>query len=185
MIGLYQDEFDGLNRKYTWLYGQGTQRFALLLDFAARGQILPVYPAVGSSMSTQLAYHPSEVPTRVSIYGQDGWELVNTQPALTETNLSIADNLTSYAEALAKLPWLSSYPFLLHGQITRQKKQWYWQDEHGQALPLSARDETIWQILALSGGQSCALFAEWNGADLNPLSLWIDGQCQGLPGVNP
>ena len=184
VVGIQQDETDDLNRQQTWLYGQGTQQFALLLDFAARGQVLPIYPTVGDLMAAQLIYYPGTLKMRASIFGQEGWARVDELPALPETNNTATDNLQDYAQALARLPWVTSFPFLLKGKAIKHNEIWHWQDTKGEALTLIAGDETLWQMLALTGGHEAGLFAEWDGAALRALSVWVDGKCQGLPGVN-
>jgi hypothetical protein len=55
-------------------------------------------------------------------------------------------------------------------------------DAAGRSLPLSARFQGGWLLSALTGGRPLAVFGEWNGAYLQPLSLWAEGGFYGVVG---
>jgi hypothetical protein len=51
---------------------------------------------------------------------------------------------------------------------------WVLHDSAGNVLPLVPRFEAGWELLALSGGTPLALFGEWDGEALLPLSVWAE-----------
>ena len=53
-------------------------------------------------------------------------------------------------------------------------------DREGRSLPLSPRFGQGWLLSALTGGYPFALFGEWNGESLQPLSLWAEGCFYGV-----
>jgi hypothetical protein len=84
----------------------------------------------------------------------------------------VADLAQNYAEALSQNPFLSLSPFILSDfGVILQEQRFYAIDQQRHFLPLSNQEEKNWKLLALSGGQAIAFFAEWDGQVLNPLSL--------------
>jgi hypothetical protein len=90
---------------------------------------------------------------------------------------AIADCLAAYTEALARQPWLETFPAALEGVTPlKRDEQWFVRDQAGQRLPLRPRFEQGWQLLAVSGGRPFSLLGEWDGETLLPLSLWSEGR---------
>jgi len=83
--------------------------------------------------------------------------------------------IASYSQAIAQNPWLERFPLTLQ-QVTpiHQEGKWFVRDRNDNLLPISSRFERGWTILALSGGHPIALFGEWNGNNIYPLSIWVE-----------
>ena len=63
---------------------------------------------------------------------------------------------------------------------TRVGERWAVRDHAGHTLPLAPGFAHGWRLLALSGGLPLALFAEWNGTTLLPLSAGVGEEFRAL-----
>ena len=150
----------------TWLWGEQTQRWALLLDFAVGGQSIEQIVTPGASFEADLCFYAGAFPLRA----------VPKSPPVRVRSLervpgeSIAAALRTYAEALGRNPWLERAPLALAGVIPvrGQEQTWWVVDEHNQRLRLAG--PLGWHLLGLSGGQPLNVFGEWDGFALWPLS---------------
>ncbi len=171
-------EHDGqMHTQRTWVYGHTTQAYALLLDFAVQNQAMTLYPAVGSSLPAELVYYPSALPQRALFKSEQLPTPVADDGQIPAVFQHIAPALTAYAEALICCPWLERYPLALVGVVlTQQAGQWYLLDTQQHGLGLQLGDGQGWSLLAVSGGQPLAVFGEWDGQQLQPLSAWQAGK---------
>lgn len=169
LLGTAAGEEDGLRYQRTWLHGQHTGRSALLLDFAARSQVLPHHGPPGSCFDAELIFYPSAWPQR-AFFRQRGESQPDGQ--LPEGFARLAEAQEHYVAAVAQLPWLERVavtltavtPLLVEGA-------WYLVDGAGEALPLDPECRNGWELLAMSGGQAVTLVCEFDGETLSPLSL--------------
>jgi hypothetical protein len=58
---------------------------------------------------------------------------------------------------------------------SRESVAWHVRDGAGEQLPLHARFNEGWTLLALSGGGPIGLFGEWDGEQLRPLGVAANG----------
>jgi hypothetical protein len=81
--------------------------------------------------------------------------------------------LTEYASGLERDPWLTVWPALLTGTpvVPGRGTRWRLIDRVGAALPLAGR-ESLWTLLAVSGGGPVTVAAEWHPDGLLPLTVW-------------
>lgn len=178
-LGSRSGEADGLRYQRTWLHGQNSGRAALLLDFAARNQVLPGHPPVGSEFDGELVFYPSAWPQRALIKTQGNPSTGDKLPAGHARCAGLQD---AYADALAQLPWLERFPALLRAVTPLWRDQrWLLVDADGAGLPLAPACSNAWELLAVSGGQPLDVFAEFDGDSLLPLTYGRDGQLQTLP----
>jgi hypothetical protein len=107
-------EEDRLRVQRTWLWGQHSQRAALMLDFAFGGRALDITLAPGLSLEAELVYHPSNYPLRAVVKNRlAGAVPLTTWPAYS----TIAGCLATYGEALARQPWLKYFPSRWRGSF--------------------------------------------------------------------
>jgi len=156
VMGMTSGEDEGLRYQRSWLYGQQSGRTAMLLDFAARGQVLPGYGPPGSCFDAEIVFYPSAWPQRALIKQR-------SESPDFRANTRAGGVLPGGVERIALT--LRAVTPLLH------EAGWLVVDQNGDALPLSPECNNAWEMLALSGGQAVDLFCEFDGETLLPLSL--------------
>ena len=89
----------------------------------------------------------------------------------------VAALLAGYAAGLEQDPWLTVWPALLTGTPVppdgrrRGRAAGSLVDPAGAALPLAER-ESLWTLLAVSGGHPVTVAGEWHPDGLLPLAVW-------------
>jgi SWIM zinc finger len=159
----------------TWLRGRVTGRFALLLSFAPGGYF-GANPdaglAVGTELHADLHYYPAPPPVRAVIGTRHGSPTRGTRPGQPG---DLAALLGGWAAALEDDPWLTEWPALLAGTPAKDRGRWYLADLSGAAVPLLGED-SLWPLLAVSGGHPVTVAGEWSPAGLIPLTVWHGDQ---------
>ncbi|RSK49968.1 SWIM zinc finger family protein [Hymenobacter rigui] len=185
-------EEDRLTVRRSWLQGQRTGRFALVVEFSFGGQAFatPLLPA--GRYAGELTFYPGRVPLR-AVPGPLTFQGLTSATAAPTGGQGPTRLLNDYADALARLPWLREWPALLRGGIPARTATGGWQlqfpaaddgMEAGEAntgpaaaadsvaLPLLCDELAGWELRALSGGQPLTVFGEWTGRGLRPLGSW-------------
>jgi hypothetical protein len=178
-----------------WLRGRDSGRWAMLLTFATPGRAggaagwqdpdtARLRP--GTELHASLHYYPGQPALRATM-GERHAEPVRSAspPASADAAALLAD----YATALEQDPWLTVWPALLtgtpippNGAAVRTDgarpldagwpgNRWRLVDPGGVALPLADR-ESLWTLLAVSGGHPVTLAGEWHPEGLLPLAVW-------------
>ena len=168
ILGQRVEDEDNLRVQRTWLWGEACARPALILAFAAPGQPLDRSLVPGTALDAELVYFPSAYPLRALVKQRHGPPApIGSAPGYADLHAATA----AYAAALAVFPWLERFPMPLQAVTpTRVGERWAVRDDAGRALPLAPGFAHGWRLLALSGGRPLALFGEWNGTTLLPLS---------------
>ena len=163
-----------LRVRRTWLWGKRTARSALVLDFAAPGQHLALDLLPGTTNEAELIFYPGNYQLRAAVN-----KSVNTTRTLKEfSGYSTSDQLlTTYANVLALNPWLEAIPAPLESVVpVRRGERWFARDSNRRLVSLAGESTLGWKLLALSGGHPIAIFGEWNGQSLLPITGWADGR---------
>ena len=173
IVGQIIEEQERGRIQHTWLSGINTHRSALLLQHSyAHAPFNQAYP-VGACLPAQLTYWPGTLPQRALITRRQGeHRLWMERLPGAET---IEDFLSEVATTLACCPWRERFLCTLRDvmPVYEQKSEmWYVRDRTGQGLPLVRGDH--WQVLALSGGKAIDFAGEWDGEQLQPLSVVVD-----------
>ena len=164
-----------------WLHGQSTRRSALLLAFAVNGTwsdpdtaLLPL----GTEIDADLHYYPADPPQRALI-GQRRTAPVRAGRAPEPGD--VPGLLASWAEGIAADPWLTTWPALLSGTpvASADAGPWHLADPHGTSVPLRY-SESLWTLLAVSGGDPVTVAGEWTPDGLIALTVWHGRQAVGL-----
>jgi hypothetical protein len=168
ILGQRVEDEDHLRVQRTWLWGEQCVRPALILAFAAPGQPLDRSLVPGAALDAELVYFPSAYQLRALVKQRSGPPIpLSGTPGHTD----IHSAMTAYAAALAVVPWIERFPMPLQAVTpTRIDERWAVRDGDGRTLPLAPGFAHGWRLLALSGGRPLALFGEWNGTTLLPLS---------------
>jgi hypothetical protein len=166
-----------------WVRGTGTGRLALLLAFSVNGAwsdpdtaLLPL----GTAIDADAHFYPGQ-PALRAIIGQR-----RTAPAPAARPApagGIGGLLASWADAVAADPWLTNWPVLLTGTPVAPEgdsgQSWHLVDAGGAALPMRYA-ESLWTLLAVSGGHPVTIAGEWQPNGLTPLTVWHGDQAVGL-----
>jgi hypothetical protein len=157
-----------------WLRGRDTGRFALLLCYAVQGNFSAVRDAAlapGTELHASVHYYPGQPPLRAVVGARHGPPVTAVRPAGDD----VAALLTGWAAALEQDPWLTEWPALLAGTPVQAGDRWHFTGPSGAALPLLGR-ESLWQLLAVSGGHPVTVAGEWSPAGLTALTVWHGDQ---------
>jgi SWIM zinc finger len=180
-----RDVLDGpVPARRIWLRGRDTGRFALLLSFAAGGSFGPNPDAVltpGSELRADVHYYPGQPPVRAVTGTRHGAAAAGPRP---DGARDAAVLLGDWAAALAQDPWLTEWPALLAGTPTAAGGRWHLIDSSGAALPLIGQ-ESLWRLLAISGGHPVTVAGEWGPAGLTALTAWHGDRAVSLVSASP
>jgi hypothetical protein len=183
VVGQRTEEEDRLRVERTWLQGQASGRFALVLQFAPHGQVPERSLILGTVLDAELVFFPGAYPLRALV--KRPFDLATSLDALPG-QATITEAMKQYAEAVAHNPWLERFPMTLDTVTPLQRSGgWSVRDPEGRALPLSPRFRQGWLLSALTGGHRLAVFGEWNGDYLQPLSLFAEGTFYGVMRSEP
>jgi SWIM zinc finger len=170
-----------LTVRHTWLLGEDTRRYALVLQFAASGSPFAEGFVSGTAWKSELAFYPGAFPLRAIVRSRAGGE---TRVKRLPGHETIEAFLDHASQATALQPWLERLPTALSGVVPLldgrlEGGRWLVRDRAGEALPLAGGEH--WTLLALSGGRPVNLAAEWYGEGLIPLGVVAGGTYRVLP----
>ena len=158
-----------------WLRGRDTGRFALLLLYAVQGNFGGVRDAgltPGTELHAAVHYYPGQPPLRAVIRARHAPPVTAIRPG---AGSDVATLLGDWATALEQDPWLTEWPVLLAGTPVQAGDRWHFADSSCAALPLLGR-ESLWRLLAVSGGHPVTVAGEWSPAGLTALTVWHGDQ---------
>ena len=167
VVGQSMTEDDRLRVRRTWLHGDATGGYALLLDFAHPTQSLPPAPAPGQLIDADVVFHPAAHPSRGVIADQRSTATAARPPAA-----SVAELYGHRSAALAANPWIDRLPVTAHATAVHDGGSWWLADEDRNAIPLHADPATSLTVAALTGGRPAPVFCEWHRDGAVPLSVW-------------
>lgn len=175
VLGQRVEDEDRFRVQFTWLQGYKTPQRALLLHFAVANQPLDTSVVPGTVIDAELVFYPGAYPLRALVKTRNGATLaIDTLPH----GLRVTEAVTTYANALARNPWIERLPILLFGVVPLSVSdgQWVIQDATQHVLPIIPRFSQHWELFTLSGGHPVSLFGEWDGEHFLPLSVWANGR---------
>jgi hypothetical protein len=158
-----------------WLRGQRSDRPALLLAFAVNGVWSDPGTAqlpLGAEIDADLHFYPGDPPLR-ALAGERR-AAPGRAPAAPSPDGGISGLLAEWATAIAADPWLTTWPALLTGipaPPADTAGQWHLAEPDGTALPMRYA-ESLWTLLAVSGGHPVTVAGEWAPDGLTALTVW-------------
>lgn len=161
-----------------WLRGRGGGRPAMLLTFAGNGVWSDPDTArlrPGTLLHADLHFYPGQ-PALRALTGTRHGAPERAKPPVPEGGIDAL--LSGYAAALEQDPWLATWPALLDGTPVPADggpTPWLLADESGAAVPIR-QQESLWTLLAVSGGRPVTVAGEWQPGGLLPLTVWLDDQ---------
>ncbi|MBT9395504.1 hypothetical protein KLP40_20230 [Hymenobacter sp. NST-14] len=177
VLGQLSWDEDRLTARRSWLRGEATGRYALVLEFAFGHQAFATPLVPQGRYTGALLFYPGPLPLRAApvalVYaGSAGSAAATAAPPAGAPGQLLSD----YADALARQPWLREWPAALAQVVPTRQPDGSWGLHHSHdeaALPLRLPDEdAAWQLLAESGGHPLTLFGEWDGRAFRPLHSW-------------
>ena len=173
-----------------WLRGREAGRWAMLLTFAAPGGAGgaggwqdpdTARLKAGTELHASLHYYPGQPALRAAV-GERHAGPATAQPPPDAGD--VAAVLAGYASGLEQDPWLTVWPALLTGTPIppdggRPGSRWRLIDPAGATVPLAER-ESLWTLLAVSGGYPVTVAGEWHPDGLLPLTVWHRGRAVAL-----
>jgi hypothetical protein len=174
VVGQFTWEEERLTARRSWLYGLGTSRYALILEFAFGSQAFATPLVPHGRYTGELLFYPGPSPLRAAptTLTYAGSAPLAAAPAAQRPSQLLSD----YAQALGRQPWLREWAATLGPVLLAQQPTADWVLVHptdSVALPLRFADsDAPWQLLARGGGQPLMLFGEWDGRAFRPLSSW-------------
>jgi SWIM zinc finger len=171
-----------------WLLGRDTGQHAMLLTFAGGGYWQDPETAglrAGAELFADLHYYPGQPPLRALAGERHAGPVRGKCP---KPDGDIDGLLAGWATGIERDPWLTTWPVLLTGTPVPPRQpaartdaqdsgaaaagnRWHLVDRADAALPLAER-ESLWTLLAVSGGNPVTVAGEWNGNRLLPLTVW-------------
>jgi hypothetical protein len=171
-----------------WLRGMATGRVALLLAFQVNGVWSDPETAslpLGMVVDADVHYYPGQPPLRAILGQRRTAPAPGARPAAGQRDGAggIGALLAAWAEAIAADPWLTNWPALLAGTPVAAQPgcegPWHLAQADGTALPLRYAD-SLWTLLAISGGHPVTVAGEWQPDGLVPLTVWHGNQAVAL-----
>lgn len=149
VIAKQLSERDNITTEKYWLYGSDTRKYALVLQFIARGQVAQLAITPGLYIHAELVFYPSALPMRAIIKQQHN---AGTKPAFKGYSnwQQVAEEETA---SFSILPFRAERPYLIHQlKPVQYKEQWWLQDSDGAMMQLLHPSRYIWKLLSISGG---------------------------------
>lgn len=175
VLGITTGTEDKLTYRRTWLRGERTQRFALILDFAFGKAGFEDHWVGGSVLNGTLSYYPGQPALRAIFRQYQGSEA----PYQLEGALPhLAAAQGSYAHALGLSPWVNAFPLLLDSvaiQYDAASARFLLTDEDHHAVNVPDTP-SAWKLLALSGGLPTTVFGEYDGRTFTPITALDAGR---------
>ena len=159
---------DRIEVRRTWLYGETSQCWAMVLSFAAYRQTLDTSLLVGSRLRADLHRYPG--PSTRALVGtiHDG----PSGDAKVPPALDIAGWCDHVGGALAVEPWVDRVAGTVLAAPTLAGSRWVLTDETG-SLALAADTPGLATVVAASAGRPVPITVEWTVDGVVPLSVHL------------
>lgn len=168
ILGVQLSYEDRLRKRKTWLKGDQTGKYALLLDFTFGRQRFEYSLRTGESLVGEIVFYPSAFPLRAMVKKK---KKISKKAYELEGFSSIASFDEFIARGLKKNPWIWQFPAIFDKvQPYFYERKFFIKDQNDQVLELEIPEEAGWDLLSLSGGQEIQIFGEWDHFNFRPLS---------------
>lgn len=167
---------EALRVRKSWLWGKASGQVALILEFAYGAQAFDVRIIAGQVLTAEMVFFESQYPLRAVLKDSSASRVLAPDDIAALKQAAHFDEvLEQYSASLAQNCWLEQFPVFV-AELTPVVSEGVFSliDKEGQSLALEPRFRHGWQLLALSGGRSVSVLAEWDGQVLLPLSVWQD-----------
>lgn len=167
VMGKIFETQEQLDIQRTWLLGEKTGKWALILDFSFNNKPYENQFFNGQSFEGELVFYPSNYPQRA---------LIKEKKSVEKTfNMNFEKSdfqsfLNDYSTALSQNPFLFNCPALISNVIpVYQNDELKLMDKNKASIPVHSKFNDIWELMAMSLGKPITIFGEWNGYFFKPL----------------
>jgi SWIM zinc finger len=174
ILGVRDEPENDLLIRRVWLRGADTGRAALVLSFAAPGQVFVTDLVPGTELDADLHFYPDRLRVLISMRHAPAAPIMKVAGARP-----VDGAMLEYAEALAADPWLERWPMVLSGVLPARtaaggsRERWCLADG-GRGVPLDPAVGAPWRLVAAVAGRPSTVAGEWTAAGFRPLSVWAD-----------
>jgi hypothetical protein len=157
----------------TWLYGTGTKRFAMVLQFVYRNQHVETGLIPGTGSLAELVFFPGTYQLRAIVKHHSSARPFTSPDGLKDWS----EAEERYASVLASFPWLDKMPMLIKN-ITpiKENERWLMKDAGNKYVALKESYDRLWHLLSCSGGEPADMFVIREKNSCTPLGMWHDQQ---------
>ncbi|SFD01933.1 SWIM zinc finger [Chitinophaga sp. CF118] len=170
VLGKQTEEEDSLTVERNWLYGINSKKYALVLQFSAMSQAMPLNLIPGFFLQAELVYYPSAQPLRALIKSQ---VVAATIPPVSGISSwqEVAELETAYNSVL---PFNTARPFLMQQvRPVQYEGSWWLADSSNRLVKVKESFTGIYRLMAISGGKPLDLAVLGSENNYEPLGiLW-------------
>ncbi len=155
-----------------WLWGEHSQRPAMMLELVHGKKLPSTKFLVGGVLKATLDFYSGSVPLRAEILTLT--KISQPQQAIVAPS-SIKEVVSDYTRSKAANPWLKSFPLLLQNVFVEKHDEWVLCDADGYCLTLPPKFSYGWHLQSLSP-KGLWIFGDYDGQRFLPLTVWGNGR---------
>ncbi len=156
------------------LWGQTTQRFAMLTGIAHSRQKPDMHLMPGVTVTGSLRYYPSEL--QLQAYPEQLSFETKAHSVAHPLPTDLQAVTTAFQTSILTHPWIAQLPTLLSKvAVNVHQGQIYLQDSQRQALPVNMTSKANWYLQVYSQQAPISVFGYWNGTTFDAVTLNVAG----------
>jgi hypothetical protein len=167
VLGRSDTREDRIEVRRVWLRGLASQRWAMLLSFAAYRQSLDASWEVGTVVNADIHRYPGGSLRCLASRRDECVRAPVRIPAV-----SIAGACDEVGSIVVTEPWLEHVPVTITAAPTTDGRRWLFSDDTG-ALPILGGSGAIGVMLAASQGAPVTVTVEWTPHGVVPLTIHL------------
>jgi hypothetical protein len=169
IVAVRDQDDEHLITRRVWLWGAATGRRAVVLSFAPTAAGLDGRLIAGLEFDGPLHFYPGAPPVRALV--PDGDLGMRTTHTAVVTAGTVHAALGERADAIAKDPWLQTFPVAVGGRPAAVGGARSIVDDAGVSIALDTTDDRWFALLAVSGGHRVQVFGELGDNGLDPIEV--------------
>ncbi len=170
-------ETDNITTEKNWLYGTGTNQYAMVLQFIVRGQGAQFTLTPGMYLQAELVFFSAAIPSRALIKKQAG-----TRAAAGFGGFSNWQQVAGTETGICSMvPVWSERPYIIRRlKPVKYNEQWWLQDAAYQMMQLKNEHQYLWKLLSLSGGNPLDMAVIGKEGYYYPVGVWHNDEYKTL-----
>lgn len=171
ILGKEKSTEGALTVEENWLYGLQSNKYAVILQFYAKGQAVDISLIPGTYLNAELVFFPSSIPYRSLIKSHTG---LTTASSVENKGFTDWQELALYeTKVTGILPFHNDMPVIVQ-QLSPVKIQqsWWLKDKQGSLCKISTSFNNLWKMLAISGGVPLTMALIGTENNYTPIGIW-------------